>query len=196
MQSNYSIVSDSIMVRIVSSEGDVFELPFNAIQGSSLVATMFDSEEAEADEDNIQEMPIPNVSTAILSKVVEFANHTLKEKLPEIPKPLPSLIMSEMVPQWYADFVDNATQEELYGILLAANFMDIPELLSLTCAKAASTIRGKTCEELCEQFGVEYSKEAEDAIDDEEIKKAYPWVEDLPKIEDEEDLPKNIKVVD
>jgi len=171
-------VSDSIMVRVISKEGDIFELPFNAIKGANLVATMFDVEEAEADEENIQEMPILNVSTSILSKVVDFANHTLEESLPEIPKPIPSLVMSEFVPKWYADLVDNVTQEDLSGLLLAANFMDMPDLLSLTCAKTASIIRGKTYEELCNQFGVDYIEQSKCApIDDDELKKIYPWAE-------------------
>jgi S-phase kinase-associated protein 1 len=182
MQFTSSTTSSDSMIRLISSEGDEFELQFNAIKGSNLISTMFgiEADEDEYEDEDIKTFPIMNVSTAVLSKVVEFANHTLEEKLPEIPKPISSLIMSEMVPQWYADFVDNVDQEELYGILLAANFMDIPELLSLTCAKAASTIRGKTCKELCEQFGVKYNKELEDETDDEELKKQYPWIENIP----------------
>jgi S-phase kinase-associated protein 1 len=170
------------MVRLISKEGEMFELPYNAIKNSALVSTMFDMDEAEDDENNIQEMPVPNVTSRILGKVVEFARHTLEEPMSEIEKPIISTVMSEIVQQWYADFTD-IEQEDLYAILLAANFMDYRQLLNLTCAKAASTIRGKTTEELCEQFGFEYNDEP---IDEEALKKKYPWAEDLPPDEEEE----------
>jgi hypothetical protein len=43
----------------------------------------------------------------------------------------------------YADFVSELDQEVLSELILAANSMDIPDLLDLTCATIASMIKGK-----------------------------------------------------
>ena len=59
----------------------------------------------------------------------------------EIEKPLKSANMNEVVSQWDADFVDVA-QEQLFELILAANYMDVKSLLDLTCAKVASMIKG------------------------------------------------------
>ena len=58
-------------------------------------------------------------------------------------QPLKSAQMSEVVQEWYANFV-NVEQEVLFELILAANFMDIKPLLDLTCATVASMIKGKT----------------------------------------------------
>ena len=64
----------------------------------------------------------------------------------QIEKPLKSSKMKEIVGEWYNDFSD-LSQEELFAIILAANYMDISPLLDLFCAKIASLIKGKTPEE-------------------------------------------------
>ena len=48
-----------------------------------------------------------------------------------------------MVAPWYADFVE-VEQETLFELVLAANYLDIKQLLELTCAKVASMIKGKS----------------------------------------------------
>lgn len=49
--------------------------------------------------------------------------------------------MSDVVQQWYAEFV-NMDQDMLFDVILAANYMDIKPLLDLTCATVASMLKG------------------------------------------------------
>ena len=71
-----------------------------------------------------------------------------------IPKPMPSPNMADFVSQWDADFMERGDQEMLFELVLAANNLDIPSLLDLTCAKVASMIKGKTPEEIRETFNI------------------------------------------
>ena len=53
---------------------------------------------------------------------------------------------------WDADFIDKIgkDRQNLYDLILAANYMDIKGLLHLGCAKVASLIKGQPLEKLSE----------------------------------------------
>jgi S-phase kinase-associated protein 1 len=137
-------------VSLVSQEGDSFDVPMGVARMSELVKTMIDDEQ-ESDEN--QEIPLPNVKSTVLAKVIEFCSHHHNNPMQEIEKPLKSANMSEVVPEWDANFVD-IEQELLFELILAANYMDIKSLLDLTCAKVASMIKGKTPEEIRKTFNI------------------------------------------
>ena len=65
---------------------------------------MIDEDEDDADE--VQEVPLPNVKSSVLTKVIDFLKHDDAEAMTEIDKPLKSSNMSEVVQSWYAEFVD------------------------------------------------------------------------------------------
>ena len=90
-------------------------------------------------------------------------------------QPLRSSDMREIVPSWYAAFV-SIEQEEIFEIILAANFLDIRPLLDLTCASIASIIRGKNTDEIRQAFHIvnDFTPEEEDLIREEN-----KWIEDM-----------------
>jgi S-phase kinase-associated protein 1 len=92
--------------------------------------------------------------------------HNVKEPMKEIERPLKSAEMKEVVQDWYADFINIAEQQELFDLILAANYMDIKPLLDLSCAKVASMIKGKTAEEIRKTFNIinDFTPEEEEAI--------------------------------
>lgn len=83
--------------------------------------------------------------------------------------------MQEVVQEWYALFV-NIEQEDLFELILAANYMDIKPLLDLTCATVASMIKGKTPEEIRKTFNIinDFTPEEEELIMEEN-----KWVEEM-----------------
>mmetsp|Transcript_78238 Transcript_78238/g.217262 ORF Transcript_78238/g.217262 Transcript_78238/m.217262 type:complete len:133 (+) Transcript_78238:1-399(+) len=128
----------------------------------------------EQDENEAQDIPLPNVKAIELGKVIEFCKHYQEEEMKEIDKPLKCNDMKKMVQEWYADFVD-LEQQPLFRLILAANYMDIKPLLELTCAKVASQIKGKTVEEIKKEFHIVNDfTEAEMA----ELREKIQWVED------------------
>ena len=121
---------------------------------SELVKSMMEEDgDDNDDEDNVQEIPLPNVKAAVLRKVIEFCEHFLSEPMTEIEKPLKSQNMADVVQKWYADYV-NLEQVLLFELILAANYMDIKPLLDLTCATVASMIKGKTPEDIRATFNI------------------------------------------
>mmetsp|Transcript_8274 Transcript_8274/g.12037 ORF Transcript_8274/g.12037 Transcript_8274/m.12037 type:complete len:167 (+) Transcript_8274:99-599(+) len=157
-------VDEGGSVNLVSKEGDSYEVPLHVAKMSELVKTMMDEE----GDDDVQEIPLPNVKATVLQKVIEFCTHHREEPMNEIEKPLKSAIMSEVVQRWYADFV-SVEQVLLFELILAANYMDIKPLLDLTCATVASMIKGKTPEEIRQTFNIanDFSPEEEAQVREE-----------------------------
>ena len=197
-------------VHLVSQEGESFEVTLENAKMSELVKTMIDEEQ---DDEEAQEIPLPNVKSAILAKVIEFIQRHKTEPMTEIEKvcaglalcarsaidsissffvapltppsaplpphspitqPLKSAQMSEVVQEWYANFV-NVEQEVLFELILAANFMDIKPLLDLTCATVASMIKGKTPEEIRKTFNIVNDFTPEEEA---QVREENRWCED------------------
>ena len=79
----------------ISQEGDSYSVAVKIATKSELVKTMIDEDEDDADE--VQEVPLPNVKSSVLTKVIEFLKHDDAEPMSEIDKPLKSSNMSEVV---------------------------------------------------------------------------------------------------
>ncbi len=54
-----------------------------------------------------------------------------------------------MVGEWQYDWInDNEDNETLFGLIAAGNYLNIPRLVRLGCAKVATLINGKSVEEV------------------------------------------------
>ncbi|KAF4727623.1 suppressor of kinetochore protein mutant, partial [Perkinsus olseni] len=136
---------------------------------SSLIVNMV--EDGGVDE----EIPLPNVKTAILAKVIEYCKHHKDNPPDEITKPLKSTSLAECgVSDWDCEFV-NIEQEILFELILAANYLDIKSLLDLSCAKVASMIKGKTPEEIRQQFNIVNDFTPEEEA---QVREENKWCED------------------
>ena len=74
---------DTRTVHLVSTEGESFDVPLSVAKMSELVKTMITDDEGD---EEAQEIPLPNVKTAILAKVIEFSQHYKTEPMNEIEK--------------------------------------------------------------------------------------------------------------
>ena len=163
----------------MSQEGDQFEVDKKVVMMSELVKVMLGGSEEEENKstgssEGDNEIPLPNVKTNVLAKVIEFCKHHVDKPMADIEKPLKDNDMKNVVEAWDAEFVE-VDQELLFELILAANYMDIKPLLDLTCAKVASMIKGKTPDEIRKTFNI-----TEDFTPEEEIKVRAdnPWLEE------------------
>mmetsp|Transcript_92706 Transcript_92706/g.247885 ORF Transcript_92706/g.247885 Transcript_92706/m.247885 type:complete len:162 (+) Transcript_92706:85-570(+) len=157
------------MLKLKSSQGDVFEVDQDTACQSALIKNMV--EDSGTDE----EIPLPNVKTPILAKVIDYCKHHKDSAAEEIQKPLKSANLEECgVSEWDCNFV-RIEQEELFELILAANYLDIKSLLDLTCAKVASMIKGKTPEEIRKQFNIVNDFTPEEEA---QVREENKWCED------------------
>lgn len=155
-------------VKLIPEEGEVIEVDQDIAVMSVLVKSMID--DSGADED----IPLPNVKKATLEKVIEFCKHHKEDPLQDIEKPLKTNNIKDVVAPWYGDFV-SVPIEELYEIILAANYLDIKPLLEVTCAAVAAMMKGKSIEEIRELFNIENDFTPEE---EEQIREENKWAEE------------------
>lgn len=182
---------NSKIVEVVSAEGQSHNVSVNIAKHSGLLSRLIDDD--NQNEQFISLPPLSNVNSAILSKVIEFLEHYNMEPMNEIEKvnncvfhikhrphnifiqPLKSANIGDVVQDYYANFVGGLHQEVLFELILAANYMDIKPLLSLTCATVASQIKGKSPEDIRRIFNIvnDFTPEEQAAVEAENR-----WCED------------------
>ena len=96
-----------------------------------------------------KEIPIKKVNADILKLIVEYLKHHDGKVPQEIAKPIRSVKMERIVDdRWDAQFIDSMSKKTIFQVILGANYMDLPSLLHLGCAKIATLIKGKSPEEI------------------------------------------------
>lgn len=117
-------------------------------------------------------IPLPNVKSLVLTKVLEWANHHKNTQFPDDEDE--DSRKSALVDDWDKEFL-HVDQEMLYEIILAANYLNIRPLLDAGCKVVAEMIRGKTPEEIRRTFNIvnDFTPEEEASI-----KKENDWAED------------------
>jgi len=114
---------------------------------STLVKTSLENDELS------NEVPIPGVTGNILELVFKYMEHHKGTEPPLVEKPLRSKLMKDVVTdKWDAEYIDRLgeNRQQLYDLILAANYMDVKSLLHLGCAKVASLIKGQPLEKIKE----------------------------------------------
>jgi len=134
-------------LKLVSKDKKDFTVERKQAFVSMLVKTCLENDDSAA------EVPIPGVTGGILQLVVEYMVHHKGIEPQLVEKPLRSKVMKDVcADKWDAEYIDKIgdNRQQLYDLILAANYMDIKSLLHLGCAKVASLIKGQPLEKIKE----------------------------------------------
>ncbi|KAI5010139.1 hypothetical protein ZWY2020_012276 [Hordeum vulgare] len=165
-------------ITLKSSDGEEFIVDKTVAMESQTLRHMIEDDCAD------NAIPLPNVNSKILSKVIEYCNqHVQARPLPaDSPVAAAAANSSTSAPaaapaptvdmkSWDAEFI-KVDQATLYDLILAANYLDIKGLLDLTCQTVADMIKGKTPEEIRKTFNIENDFTPEEEA---EIRKENQW---------------------
>ena len=128
-------------------------------------------EDLGMDGDDDEAVPIPNVNAAILKLVIQWATYHKDDPLPNDDDTMRYENIN--ISDWDASFL-SVDQGTLYELILAANYLDIKGLLTVTCATVANMIKGKTVEEIRKHFNI---KNDFTPSEEEQIRKENEWCE-------------------
>ncbi|XP_010241354.1 PREDICTED: SKP1-like protein 11 [Nelumbo nucifera] len=107
-------------------------------------------------------IPLLNVSSNILSKVIDYCKKHVdfdsKKKMDDRRR-------------WDAEYIDVGV-DELYHLIMAANYRNIKGLLDLTCQKVADTIKGKKPKQIRIIFNIKNDVTPEG---EQKIRKEHSW---------------------
>ena len=150
-------------IKLQSSDGEIFDTDVQIAKCSGTIKTMLEDCGME-DGDNAV-VPLPNVNSAILRKVLEWASyHTNNPQPPE----------DDENKEMDADFL-KVDQGTLFELILAANYLDIKDLLDVTCKTVANMIKGKTADEIRKIFNI---KNCVTPAEEEQVRKENEWCEE------------------
>eukprot|EP00761_Pharyngomonas_kirbyi_P011151 gb/GECH01011176.1/.p1 GENE.gb/GECH01011176.1/~~gb/GECH01011176.1/.p1 ORF type:complete len:161 (+),score=31.30 gb/GECH01011176.1/:1-483(+) len=156
-------------VELISKDNETFKVKREICSLSGLLSDMLEDTEA----DDTPSIPVPNVESKALKKVIEYCEYHNNNRADEIEKPLKGKI-EDVICEWDKNFLD-IEQDLLIELIMAANYLNIKDLLDLTCAKVASMIKGKSPEEIRQMFGIENDFTPEE---EEKIKEENRWCEE------------------
>ncbi len=139
----------SKIITLTSSDGQKVTVDEKSSERSGLIKGLIQDYTEESD------VPMPDIRGEVLKKVVEYLVHYQSTEPKEIPKPLPSGNLLDVTDEWDVTFINSIDLDTTFDIINAANYMDIKQLLDLSCAKIASLMKGKTAEEIRTMFNIE-----------------------------------------
>ncbi|XP_042040812.1 SKP1-like protein 11 [Salvia splendens] len=155
MASSSSIVEASAKKTIVliSKEKQNFEVNEAAAMLSNTVKNMIEDGCTEGG------IPLPNVDSATLAKVLEYCNAHAAAAAADGD-------LNKFDSDYKKSLEDDRVQNMLFDVILAANYMDIASLLNLTCQLVADMMKGKTPEQIRTKFHIinDYTPEEEAAV--------------------------------
>lgn len=134
-------------VKLISSDNKVFNVSKEIGRKSELIKNIIE------DLDQDIEIPLQQVKSDTLEKVLEYCTHY---------KDTPFIENKDLenIDEWDKSYI-NVDQETLNDIILAANFMNIPDLLELSCKTVANQLKNKSLDEIRDFFGMPENKETE-----------------------------------
>ncbi|XP_059627184.1 SKP1-like protein 11 [Cornus florida] len=111
-------------------------------------------------EEDYTTIPLPNVAGEDLAMIIEYLKKHADPKASE-----------DDLKKFDDKFVDKP-QSDLHYLSLAANYLELKDLLDIVCTRIASDIRGYTVEQFRARFNIE-----NDFADQEErvLRNEYPW---------------------
>ncbi|XP_022093132.1 S-phase kinase-associated protein 1-like isoform X2 [Acanthaster planci] len=158
-------------IKLSSSDGEIFELDVEIAKQSVTIKTML--EDLGVDEDDDEAIPLPNVNSAILRKVIKWCTYHKDDPPPPEDDENREKRTDDLC-GYDLDFL-KVDQGTLFELILAANYLDIKGLLDSTCKTVANMIKGKTPEEIRKTFNI---KNDFSPAEEEQVRKENSWCEE------------------
>ncbi|XP_058182049.1 SKP1-like protein 1 [Rhododendron vialii] len=145
--------SEKKLITLQSSDGEVFVIRASVAAQSTTLKNMIEDNCASST------IPVPNVDGKTLAMVMEYCQkHADSESDSDLKT-------------YDTEFLD-VDQAVLYRLIMAANYLDVRELLDSICQKVADMIKGKTPEQIRKTFNIDNDFTPEE---EEEVRKANAW---------------------
>eukprot|EP00756_Hemistasia_phaeocysticola_P048738 Hpha_TRINITY_DN23141_c0_g1::TRINITY_DN23141_c0_g1_i1::g.29648::m.29648/K03094/SKP1, CBF3D; S-phase kinase-associated protein 1 len=142
-----------------------FVVSRNACQMSGLIRDMLDPGDGGLDEEGERTtIPASNVNGRTLVHVISYCEHHWNNPAEKVAKPL-QVDIKDVISAWDYQFLfgnlikeGEATPELLFEVMLAANFLNIKDLLDLTIIAIMHLLKGKNPDQVRAMFGNNKSK--------------------------------------
>ncbi|XP_033245012.1 S-phase kinase-associated protein 1-like isoform X1 [Drosophila miranda] len=160
-------------IKLQSAEMEIFETDIEIAKCSGTIKAMLENCVSEKDEDAV--VPLQNVSSTILRKVLMWAEyHKDDPQSPDKDEKREKVKRTDDIIPWDAEFL-KVDLGILFELILAANYLDIKGLLEVSCTPVANMIKGKSPEEIRKTFNI---KKDFTPAEEEKVRKENEWCEE------------------
>ncbi|KAH8354907.1 hypothetical protein KR093_000931, partial [Drosophila rubida] len=159
------------IIRLESSDKEIFDTDIEIAKCSETIKTAL---EDLGDESDNSILPLPNVTSAILRKVLHWATYHAQDDPQQAQEDENKEKRTDDISSWDADFL-KVDQGTLFELILAANYLNIQGLLDVTCKTCANMIKGKSLQDIRETFAIanDFSP-----AEEEKVRKENEWCEE------------------
>lgn len=157
-------------ITLKTADGEIFEVEEAVAMEFATVKSFFEDDAISA----TTPMPLPNVTGSALSRVITYCRRSLeiRSKMPPAPAAADAVgegdseaekAAKEERKDFEAEFLKDESNEDVKELILAANYLNIKELLDFLCRSVAVRIQNKSVEYVRKFFAIEgdYTPEEE-----------------------------------
>ncbi|KAH8346546.1 hypothetical protein KR084_003080 [Drosophila pseudotakahashii] len=137
-------------IKLQSSDEEIFDTDIQIVKCSGTIKIMLENCGMEDDENAI--VPLPNVNSSILRKVLAWAQYH-KDDPPPMEDDESEDNRNDNIIAWDVEFL-KVDQGTLFELILAAIYLDIKGLLELTRKSVANMNEGKSAKEIRQTFNI------------------------------------------
>ena len=163
-------MADDDQVILQSQDGQDFKVEVKVAKMSETVKNLIEDAGVSAP------IPLPNVTGKILEKVVTYAKYHTQNPtaVSEVADKMREEKRTDNIISWDRDFC-NVDLPTLFEMILAANYLDMKDMLDLCCKVVANMIKGGTPEEIRLTFNI---KDDFTESERQQVMKENEWAEE------------------
>ena len=151
------------MVILVSNDKQEFQVEKQVVLQSILIKNILE----DLDQEETPTIPLPNIKGQTLKKVLEYCEQHRDDEVDENKSEEERFDVSKLdkvISEWDKSYID-VEDEDLFEIILAANYLDIKSLMELGCRTVTNKLKGKSPQEIREIFGIENDLDKENELE-------------------------------
>lgn len=144
------------------------DVNFSVLKSVAFQSKLVEAALSNKDDGEDNEITV-DVNGTILEKIINYLKFSKNNPLKEVEKPIKTNDLKELIGEEHAKFIDDLPTEEIFDIITKANYMDIQQLVDISCAKIATLIKDKSTEEIRTVLNIEndFTPEEEQTIKEE-----------------------------
>lgn len=173
VDSGAEVKKDGVMVWIETKEGKRYRVQKRLLNMFGMIKNMTT---ALGELDDETTLPLSEVRGPTFNLMTQWAEHHVDDPLDSDPDDEEDKDRRiDDIPQWDQNFINQLSRSQVFEMLQACNYLDLPLLLEQLAKTVAGWMKGKTVEEVRAEFGIvnDYTPEEE-----ERLKKENAWAEE------------------
>ncbi len=142
-------------ITLKSNDGRSFSISEGACKSSRFLQNNIENGKTE--------ITLDEIKGDVLELVVNYLNNYEGKDFPKLPETLSSNDLESQITEWDFGFIDPVSYENAFHLINAGLILELDHLHDLACTKIAAFMKGKTPEEVNEEFTIECQLTKEEA---------------------------------